>query len=466
MKKIIFLTILASSVLFSGCDKANSNYGNIVTFQKMYGGSGTQMGKSIQQTSDGGYIVAGISDSTDINSVTHNGSDDVYVIKLDSSGNIVWQKMYGGSYGDYAYSIRQTADGGYIVAGFSFSKDITGVANNGASDIYVIKLNSIGDVVWQNMYGGSGRDYANSIQQTSDGGYIVAGESYSTKISGITNNGYADYYVIKLDSSGHIEWQNMLGGSSYDSACSIQQTGDGGYVVAGNSLSINISGATNNGKRDVFLIKLDSSGSIVAQKMYGGSDNDYAYSIQLTSDGGCIVAGQSYSKDISGATNKGSHDCYVIKLDSSGSVAWQKMYGGSYGDFAYSIRQTSDNGYIIAGYSYSIDISGVTKPGSADMYLIKLGNSGNIEWQKVYGGSRTEYYWHNEITAGEPISIPVYDNDPGVDLAYDIWQTNDGGYVVAGSSNSADISGVTKHGKAGSGGHGVYILKLDWNGDL
>ena len=198
MKKnlyIIMVCILAAC-LISGCSK---------TWRKMYGGSGWDRASSIQQTSDGGYIVAGSSYSTDIPGVTNHGdlTQDCYIIKLDADGEVLWQNMFGGSEEESAYSIQQTSDGGYIVAGSSSSTDIPGVTNHGSSDFYIIKLDADGNVLWQNMYGGSDGDGAYSIQKTSDGGYIVGGSSLSTDIPGVINHGYCDFYIIKLNALGY-----------------------------------------------------------------------------------------------------------------------------------------------------------------------------------------------------------------------------------------------------------------------
>jgi uncharacterized delta-60 repeat protein len=430
------IVMLFTAVLLSGCSGDSSGNEGQTTWQKMYGGIDFDYAYSIQETADGGYIVCGYSSSTDIPGVTNNGGTDSYIIKLNSDGSLAWQKMYGGSGDDYAYSIQETADGGYIVCGQSSSTDIPDVTNNGGSDIYIIKLNSEGLLDWQDMYGGSGDDSANSIQETADGGYIVCGDSGSTNIPGVTNNGFGDSYIIKLNSDGSLDWQKMYGGGFYDSAYSIQETADGGYIVCGNSGSTNIPGVTNNGWYDSYIIKLNSDGSLDWQKMYGGSSRDYAWSIQETADGGYIVGGYSYSTDIPDVTNNGELDSYIIKLNSDGSLAWQKMYGGSGGDVALSIQETADGGYIVCGYSSSTDIPGVTNNGGFDYYIIKLNSDGSLAWQKMYGGSN-------------------------YDLAYSIQETTDGGYIVCGESRSADIPDVTNNGLIDS-----YILKLNSNGDI
>ena len=313
-----------------------------VSWAKTYGGSRVDDASSIQQTSDGGYIVAGYTSSFGA------GDYDLLVIKLGANGTVSWAKTYGGSNYDDAYSIQQTSDGGYIVAGYTSSFGEGG-------DFLVIKLDVSGAVSWAKTYGGSGGDYwASSIQQTSDGGYIVAG---STGFFGALG----DFLVIKLKVDGTVSWAKTYGGSNgYDSAYSIQQTSDGGYIVAGETNSF---GA---GNADILIIKLVANGTVSWTKTYGGSSgDDWASSIQQTSDG-YIVAGYT---DSFGA---GNADILIIKLVANGTVSWAKTYGGSSGDdWASSIQQTSD-GYIVAG---STDSFGA---GDYDFLVIKLNSNGEI----------------------------------------------------------------------------------------
>jgi len=324
--------------------------------QKTFGGNGNDEAYSIQQTTDGGYIVAGYTSSFGA------GWEDVYVLKLNSDGSLAWQKTYGGSNYDRAYSIQQTTDGGYIVAGYTWS------FGSGGCDVYILKLNSNGTLVWQKTFGGGLDDFAYSIQQTTDGGYIVAGSTNSFGAGGY------DVYVLKLNSDGSLAWQKTFGGGLDDFAYSIQQTADGGYIVAGKMSGYGC------------VLKLDSDGSLVWQKTFGGGA---AYSIQQTTDGGYIAAGYM------------SGDVDVLKLNSDGSLAWQKTFGGNGNDEAYSIQQTTDGGYIVAGYTWSFGA------GWEDVYVLKLNSDGSLAWEKTFGGN-------------------------GDDVAYSIQQTANGGYVVAG----------------------------------
>jgi uncharacterized delta-60 repeat protein len=364
------------------------------TFAKTIGGSDEDFAWSIIQSSDGGYVVAGGTSSFGA------GYSDMYVVKLDSGGNVQWTKTIGGSDYDYASSIIQSSDGGYVVAGGTSS------FGAGGYDIYVVKLDSSGNVQWTKTIGGGSGDYAYSIIQSSDGGYVVAGGTSSFGAGGY------DIYVVKLDSGGNVQWTKTIGGSSDDRAYSIIQSSDGGYVVAGWTWSF---GA---GNYDMYVVKLDSGGNVQWTKTIGGSSDDEAYSIIQSSDGGYVVAGWTWS------FGAGNYDIYVVKLDSSGNVQWTKTIGGSSDDRAYSIIQSSDGGYVVAGWTLSFGA------GNYDMYVVKLDSGGNVQWTKTIGGSSD-------------------------DRAYSIIQSSDGGYVVAGRTRSF-----------GAGSYDFYVVKMDANGNV
>jgi uncharacterized delta-60 repeat protein len=320
-----------------------------IEWQRIYGIYGAEkddMVSSIQQTSDGGYIVTGYTESFDADIFDF----DLWVLKLSPAGDIEWQRIYGGDRPEKVSSIiRQTSDGGYIFACSTFS------FGAGHHDFWVLKLTSLGEIEWQRTYGGSNNDKAYSIQQASDGGYIVAGE---TKPFGAGNK---DILVLKLASDGNIEWQKTYVGNYTDEAYSIQQASDGGYIVAGETQSF---GA---GNKDILVLKLASDGTIEWQKIYGGSLWDEAYSIQQASDGGYIVAGETQS------FGAGNGDIWILKLASDGTIKWQKTYGGTQSDEASSIQQTGDGGYIVAG---STDSYGA---GKRDFLILKLSSNGDID---------------------------------------------------------------------------------------
>jgi hypothetical protein len=305
-------------------------------WSKTFGGIDNDAGNSVQQTSDGGYIIAGFTESYGA------GSGDVWLIRSDSSGDVAWNQTFGGSGRGYGYSVQQTSDGGYIIAGFTESYGA------GSGDIWLIKTDSSGDVAWNQTFGGSGGDFSTSVQQTSDGGYIIAGatQSYGT--------GMDDVWLIKTDSSGDVAWNQTFGDSGPDYGYSVQQTSDGGYIIAGATQSY--------GTRDfdVWLIKTDSSGDVAWNKTFGGSGHDYGRSDQQTSDGGYIITWFTLSY------GAGESDVWVIKTDPSGGEEWKKSFGGSDSDYGTSAQQTSDGGYIIAGATQSYGA------GDFDVWLIKV----------------------------------------------------------------------------------------------
>ena len=220
------------------------------------GGTNNDTAHSIQQTSDGGFIVAGTSPSTDGDVMGNHGFYDSWIVKLSSTGSIQWQKALGGTAEDVANHIQQTTDGGYIIAGYTYSTDGNVTGNHGGGDYWVIKLSNTGSMEWQKTLGGTNTDWAFSIQQTTDGGYIVAGQTTSLDGDVTGNQGIRDYWVIKLTSIGNIQWQKALGGTNYDHSLSIQQTIDGGHIVAGWSTSIDGDITSNQGSYDSWVVKL------------------------------------------------------------------------------------------------------------------------------------------------------------------------------------------------------------------
>ena len=361
---------------------------------RAYGGNGDDWANSIQQTVDEGYIVAGYTDSFGA------GNMDFWILKLSFTGAVEWQRTYGGSGDEEALAIQQTSDEGYIVAGYTDS------FGAGRIDIWVLKLTSSGDIEWQQTFGGRRDDWATAVCQTDDGGFIIAGSSDSW------GAGEADLWIMKLDSEGDADWQRTYTPGVNTYLESIHPTEDGGYIVAG---YINPSVIGGN---DILILKLNSTGLIEWQYYYGGVSDDRANSIQQTSDGGYLAAGYTNS------FGAGKWDFWVLKLTSLGNIDWQWTCGKSQDDWANSALQTSDGGYIVAGCTESFG------GGNADFWVIKLSGSGSIEWQTAYGGG-------------------------GDDAAFSIQQTSDNGYVVAGTTGSYGAAGLD-----------FLVLKLYSDGEI
>jgi hypothetical protein len=362
-----------------------------------FGFSGSEIASAVQQTSDGGYIVAGIiPDSLPISKHVTSG----WIFKLNSDGEMEWQKVFYG--GDHQpTSIQQTSDSGYIVAGY------TGTFGYNTNS-WIAKLSDKGEVQWNKVYGSGGSvnypypSKANSIQQTADGGYIVAGHMFRGAETGNT-----DYWVLKLDAGGEIQWQKAYGGPSNDEAYSVQELSDGNYIVMGTSDSF------GSGNRGIWVLKLDGNGETLWQIAYQTEGNSYGHSVQRTSDDGYILLG---STDLFRPLEPTSvwGDILVIKLNGLGEIQWQKAFANDLLPLteASSIQQTSDGGYIVA----------------ASGWILKLNQAGEVQWQKTYDG--------------------IY-------LIASAQQTYEGGYILAGTTDLFSSFGVD-----------ITLLKLDSLGNI
>jgi len=427
----MIIAVLLLGALAVSVSATNTTGFSGISWQKSLGGIFGDYGFGSLQTGDGGYIVTGYSYSNDGNVTGNHGGNDFWVARLDSTGTVLWQKCLGGLFHDYGYRIAQTADGGYIVGGITNSNDGNVTGKHGLTDYWVVKLTASGTVDWQKCLGGLDNDYLNSIQQASDGGYIVAGYSYSNDGNVTGNHGGGDFWVVKLSSAGNVVWETCLGGSAYEVATHIRQTADGGYLVAGLSTSNDGDVTDNHGSCDFWVVKLDSSGSLIWQKSLGGTGADSAYHFQQVPDGGYILTGGTQSNDGNVEGNHGNYDYWVVKLDSAGNLLWQKCLGGSSDEYASGIQQTRDGGYIVTGRTQSNDGEVSDNHGNQDYWVVKLDHAGTILWQKCLGGSNA-------------------------DSAESIQQTEDGGYIVSGYTQSTDGDVTDNHGSAD-----YWVVKLN-----
>jgi hypothetical protein len=435
MKKsgILFILVILSMSVY-----AQAPY---IQWQKCLGGTDNDEALSIRQTSDSGYIIAGVSSSNNGDVSGHHGSTfnyDCWVIKTSPTGSIQWQVSLGGTKTEYVYSIQQTTDGGYILAAYTQSTDGDVSGNHGTApynDVWIVKLSPVGSIQWKKCIGGTQEDQCSAIHQTYDGGYIVAGSSSSNNGDVSGNHGGGDCWIVKLSSSGNIIWQKCLGGSSYESARDIRPTSDSGYILVGRTQSNDgdVSGNHSTAATDFWLVKLSNSGNVQWQKCLGGNGDDGAHSVLQTTDGGYIVAGYTLSNDGDVVGHHGLADIWVIKLSTIGDLQWQKCLGGSKSegfDIINSILQNSDGSYIVAGQTHSLDGDVSGKRGGIDAWVVKLSPTGAILWQKCFGGT-------------------------GVSGAMNIQHTFDGAYVFAGGTNSneGDVSG-------NHGGSDAWVVKF------
>jgi len=351
---------------------------------------------AFEQTSDGGYLLGGYSYSGIGGDKTQGswGNGDYWIVKIDANGGKQWDKNYGGTGMEFFTCVQQTSDGGYIIGGYTdsgISGDKT-QASAGSFDFWILKLDALGNKQWDKSYGGSNDDALRSICQTDDGGYILGGQSDSP-ISGDKSQagwGFTDYWIIKIDSSGVKQWDKDFGGTNQDFFYQIRQTTDGGYILGGHSAS----GANGNktqaswGGADYWIIKTDANGIKQWDKDFGGIDADALFSIRQTLDGGFILGGHSKSGVSGNKTqpSQGDADYWIIKTDSAGNKIWEKDYGGSYTDEnTCSIQQTIDGGYFVCGGSSS-SMSGDKSENNLGVFqswIIKMDTVGNLEWEKT-----------------------------------------------------------------------------------
>lgn len=367
------------------------NSSGSIEWQNTIGGTGNDDLYSVIQTTDGGYLLGGysISGISGDKTVASKGGYDYWIVKLNSAGGIVWQKTYGGNGDDYLKSLQLTSDGGYILGGWSNS----GVSGNktenliGVYDYWVIKINASGGIQWQNTIGGTSDDILNSVQQTADGGYILGGYS-SSGISGdktdaanlnVGGGNSSDFWVIKLNSGGSIEWQKTIGGNSTDRLFSIDLASDGGYILGGYSDS-GISGDKSEaviGGYDYWVVKINSIGNLEWENTIGGSNAEDLVCVKQTSDDGFIIGGYSTS-NISGDKTENNiwvgDDYWILKLYPSGNIEWQKTIGGTDHDLLFGLQETSDGGFILAGWSQSGLGGNKTEEsiGMSDYWIVKL----------------------------------------------------------------------------------------------
>jgi hypothetical protein len=295
-----------------------------------------------------------------------------WVVKIDDKGSIVWERSYGGAENDRIHDIAATTDGGFILTGYTYSAEGDYAGNHGANDLWLLKVDSLGKTEWQKVFGGGGSDIGNTVTQCNDGTYLAGGFSSSVDGDIHAPKGGVDFWVVKADASGNLLWEHSYGGNGQEELQELQQTADNGFILAGyaDRNDGDVSGV--HGGNDFWLVKTDASGALIWQKTFGGSDAEYAYSVRQTGDKGYVLCGETASFEGNVEGNHGNTDCWVVKTDAAGALEWQKALGGTSFDYGRSIRETTDGGYIVGASSWSADGDLHTCYGVKDYWIVKL----------------------------------------------------------------------------------------------
>ncbi len=375
-----FLAPLASCGFFDLLNPGPADVDKNTTWQTHLGTGDGDVARSLQATSDGGFLFLGTLGG-------NTSESDVWLVKTDGTGAEQWSRTYGGASGDTGSCLRPSPDGGYILVGSTRSDILSDW------DVYLVKTKADGSKEWEKTFGGSAEDHGWSVECISDG-YLIIGSKAS---SGAGNK---DAYLIKTDKDGNWVWERTFGGLYADEGYAVSQAGDGGFVIAGYTQ------ASFNGDDNAWLIKTDANGNLEWQQVFGIIATSLAdipgcleqgKEVLLTSDGGYLLAGYTHS------LGAGDFDAWLIKTDSMGNETWNRTIGGGSMDQAEAVVQTADGGYALAGMSRSWAFK--------QAWLAKTDSTGKLEWDKHFGGDNEEW-------------------------AYDLQQTADGGFILAGSTSS------------------------------
>ncbi len=410
-----------------------------IEWQKTFGGSNNDIARGIIETTDGGYAIIGHTNSIN-GDITDKQveENDFWVLKLDQNGTIEWQRTYGGSGDDLGRAIIQTSDGGYAITGPSRSSDGDSSNNEGQHDHWVLKLDAQGEIQWERSFGFAGHDHSQSLLQTNDGGYFIGGYLDVDASGGLGNDaktakhGVGEFWAQKLDINGNLEWRRYFGGSNNDRIHKVLQAHDDNFLLIGSSESNDFDIHNSNGSYDLWVVKIDTNGDMLWEKSFGGSGIDNGYAATKTNDGNYLIAGTAISTDGDITNSRGNSDIWIVKIDDSGNLLWEKSFGGSGFDAAFAIDKGNGvfSSYVVAGNSKSNDGDLSENNGENDFWVLKIDTSGNLLFEKSLGGS-------------------------GLDFAHGVIETFDQKIVVVGETESSDNDITSNKGKKD-----IWIAKI------
>lgn len=384
-----------------------------IDFVKTFGGSDEEKAVSLVLANDGGYVILGSSKSTDGDLANRTGSDsDYWLLKLDAQGEKIWSNTFGGTEDDVATNVSKTSDGGYIISGHSESSDGDVTENAGFQDYWIVKVDGGGNLQWEKSYGFVGGDQAQKVFQTSEGNYFATGffdvgacepldptilcpgnDFQNGSQTGLKNpqHGVGEFWGILMDENGEKIWRRYFGGSNNDRSYDALQTNDGGFLLIGESESDDFDIIDDKGSYDVWVVRLSATGEKLWTRSFGGSEIDRGSSVIKTADGNYLLVGDTRSEDQDVSFIHGNADAWVIKFDDSGSIIWEKTYGGSEFDAARNVYPLADGSYVVAGISRSSDGDVTTNKGQSDIWVFIIDEDGTMTFETTIGGTNLDF---------------------------------------------------------------------------
>ncbi len=419
MKKGLFFIIFLIWTVLLACSKKDSPLAisKKVSEIHLFGGSQNEEAQAVVVTQDGGYLVLANTQSSDGDITGKTTEDyDLWLLKFDANHELLWQKIIGHANNDKGNSIIPTSDGGWLIAGST--QDAQPDQNN-TTQVWLVKIDSQAQLLWEKTYGYAGVDVAYDILATTDGGFLVSGIIDVTASNGAGNtkskaqkHAGGDYWVLKVEAAGNLQWSRYFGGSYTDTAQDALALSDGSFLILGTSDSEDVDISKNKGTYDLWLLRISADGTMLWEKSFGGTQIDEGVKMQLISSSEVMLVGTTRSTDLDAAQNKGGADVWVLTLDIEGVVLCEKTYGGSSFDTATSLKKTTNGHYLITGNSRSADYDLTQNQGYSDAWVFTIDRQGALQWQVSVGG-------------------------PQLDTANDAALLADGTLVVVGTSNSS-----------------------------